>query len=185
MRTTSPFLRLLFAFGVVPVVLPLACSRGDSPKVLTLNTSASALTAPRWDVAPPMNVSRNRHTATRLSDGRLLAVGGGSNTAEVYDPATNGWTLVASMSTARTTHSATLLPNGKVLVAGGPSEVVEVYDPVTNTWTATTPMLTPRYGHTATLLPDGRIYMLGGVVDGDGVTYEAEIYDPATTPPSM
>ena len=69
------------------------------------------------------------HTATLLSDGRVLVTGGQSagdgndnfveKAAEIYDPGTGTWTLVDSMSRARYGHTATLLPDGTVLIAGG------------------------------------------------------------------
>ena len=81
-------------------------------------------------------------TATRLSNGKVLAVGGGRYsgtvqaiaTADLYDPVTNTWSASIPMNTARGSHTATLLPSGKVLVAGGCDGVVnfataELYTP--------------------------------------------------------
>jgi hypothetical protein len=102
-----------------------------------------------------MNMASPRfdHTATLLSNGKVLVTGGcdGSNaalkTAEVYDPATHTWSPVSDMASPRCGHTATLLGNGRVLVSGGvnnsgPLQTAEVYDPATNTWTTLSPSLT-------------------------------------------
>ena len=64
------------------------------------------------------------HSATLLPNGKVLAAGGawnGSGAAEIFDPATNGWSGTSPLIEARARHVAALLPNGKVLVAGGSS----------------------------------------------------------------
>src|SRR5438552_17413809 len=70
----------------------------------------------------PMGSAHVSHTATLLSNGKVLVAGGnggGGNVAELYDPATGLWTLTGALSISHLDHTATLLPNGKVLVAGG------------------------------------------------------------------
>ena len=70
-----------------------------------------------------MAEGREGHTATLLTDGRVLVVGGGavnSASSEIYDPAAGSWTSTGGMTVARPRmHSATLLPDGRVLVVGG------------------------------------------------------------------
>jgi N-acetylneuraminic acid mutarotase len=130
-----------------------------------------------------------KHTATPLSSGKILVVGGFDSTfnistsAYLYDPGTDSWSTVASMGTPRDEHTATLLPSGKVLVAGGINGVgipanAELYDPVANTWTAAGTLTTGRYEHTATLLGSGKVLVVGGT---RGIPIaSAELYDPAT-----
>src|SRR5262249_29388614 len=83
--------------------------------------------------------ARSNHTATLLSNGKVLVAGGDGNagplaSAELYDPASGTWSATANLFTARRYHTATLLPNGKLLVAGGDGNggttaSVELYDP--------------------------------------------------------
>ena len=138
--------------------------------------------------------ARQIHTATRLSDGRVLVAGGVTTgggptaTAELYDPSTGTWSSAASMHVARSRHVAVPLNDGRVLVAGGQTASrvhtasTEIYDPSSDTWASTTPMSIGRDNFTGTLLADGRVLVSGGVGgDGSGARVEksAEIYDPA------
>lgn len=75
-----------------------------------------------WTPGPPMSVGRSGHTATLLSSGRVLVVGGGVNTSETFDPAIGKWSQplpLAVKPAERTNHTATLLATGDVLIAGG------------------------------------------------------------------
>ena len=68
---------------------------------------------------------RGGHTATVLANGpaatngKVLIAGGGDQSAELYDPATNTFTATGNMSTPRQRHTATLLNDGTVLITGG------------------------------------------------------------------
>ena len=86
-----------------------------------------------WSPAETMSTGRRYHTATRLSDGRVLVAGGiressdGSTGggggpmggAEIYDPWVGTWSWTGSMTTGPAGHTATLLADDRVLVAGG------------------------------------------------------------------
>jgi hypothetical protein len=137
----------------------------------------SATFSPTGDMVKP----RSFHTATLLSNGKVLVTGGnvGGVTAELYDPVTGSFALTGSMSVARSSHTTTLLPNGKVLVVGGPT--AELYDPVTGLFALTGPMLVPRRFHTATLLGHDEVMIAGGAAGtGSPDTAVTEIYDIAT-----
>ena len=144
---------------------------------------------------------RTGHTATLLSDGRVLMVGGGNDTtmlasAELYDPATGKFSPTGSVALPRIGHTATLLRDGRVLVAGGQDNdtapltylaSAELYDPATGKFSLTGSMALPRYGASATLLLDGRVLIAGSLLfkeklplQGNLEGYSAEIYDPAT-----
>ncbi|MEK7811397.1 MAG: kelch repeat-containing protein, partial [Pseudomonadota bacterium] len=63
------------------------------------------------------------HTATKLTDGKVLVTGGHTfaavATTHLYDPVANTWTSGAALTSTRESHTATLLGNGKVLICGG------------------------------------------------------------------
>jgi hypothetical protein len=148
----------------------------------------------RWTATGSMTEAHSFVTATLLTDGRVLAVGGHGlqrATAELYDPSTGRWTATGSMTEAHAFHTATLLPDGRVLAVGGygldggtcciASSTAELYDPFNGTWTITTSMASARQGHSATLLPDGRVLVAGGLDSGGGAPLaSAELYDPVS-----
>jgi hypothetical protein len=135
-----------------------------------------------WSLTASMTKPRYLHTATLLSDGRVLVIGDG---AEIYDPRAGTWTATAPLSIPRSEHTATLLSDGRVLVSGsfgGSTSVsasAELYDPRLDTWSPTAPMDTPRYRHAATRLRDGRVLVSGGYGNAYIVASTAELYDPS------
>jgi alpha-tubulin suppressor-like RCC1 family protein len=145
--------------------------------------------AQNWSVAAPLAGSRGYHTATLLSNGKVLVTGGSSGssyltTSELYDPVLNTWSGAPSMAGTRGFHTATLLSNGKVLVTGGYNgssqlSSCELYDPVSNSWSGAASMVIGRYYHTATLLSDGKVLVAGGF-NGSSFFTSCELYDPAT-----
>jgi hypothetical protein len=83
------------------------------------------------------------HTATLLSDGRVLIVGGQTTdggyvaTCEYFYPVAGKFAAVAGLTAARAGHRAELLHNGLLLVAGGANSgnpalaLTELYVPAT------------------------------------------------------
>jgi hypothetical protein len=139
-----------------------------------------------------MTTARSYHTATLLTDGRVLVAGGITSgraaSAEIYDPKTGTFIATGSMTTDRYSHTATLLTDGRVLVAGGYGTnsastnsaslaSADIYDPRAGTFSATGSMTTARGGQSATLLTDGRVLIAGGLF-GSSYLASAELYQP-------
>src|SRR4029079_19506902 len=115
------------------------------PRVVSGFNSLPALTSPRF-----------AHTATLLTDGRVLIVGGQD---EIFDDTNNKdilyeWTQ-HSLATA------------------------EVHDVRAATVMTTGSLVSPRHDHSATLLGDGRVLIVGGSNE-TGRLASAELYDPTT-----
>ena len=172
-------------------------SRKESGTVILNSAEVYDANTGTWSITGNLNLGRVGHTATLLTNGKLLVVGGNTsiippsfgvtNSAELFDPATGMWSTTGSLNTNHTDHTATLLPNGKVLVTAGwdgsePVKSAELYDPDTGTWTITGSLITARYWHTASLLQNGKVLVAAGSDEGDLFTAlaSAELYDPDT-----
>lgn len=163
---------------------------------VTTCTESEAIEAPppaAGSLTPsvPLQVARALHTATRLNDGRVLIVGGGSAqgkvAAELYDPS-RGTSRTIALTVGRVGHTATLLRDGTVLIVGGgwggstAMRSAELFEPATGTFRSLGQLNDARSDHGAVLLGTGEVLILGGDSSGVGSTptATAEIYDPAT-----
>jgi len=120
-----------------------------------------------------MTTARQWHTATLLTDGKVLITGGADSngiafgTAELFDPSNQTFTATkGNMIDARGLQTATLLNDGTVLVTGGTSGTAalssaELYDPIAGIFSLTGNMSTVRQQHTATMLNDGTVLVTG------------------------
>ncbi|HUM09465.1 MAG TPA: hypothetical protein VLT82_00785 [Myxococcaceae bacterium] len=188
---------------------------GTTPRILAVlglfacGTPVPAPTATPWRSVASMHEARFFHTATMLSDGRVLVTGGiltlpvsdvpvldALPSAELYDPASNSWKLLPEMTTPRNLHQAFLLRDGRVLVGGGcrgleftqrhgtwiigiPERTAEIYDPRTNSWSSAGTFTHPPGA--ITLLPDGRVLAAGSAENAMGpFGTESELLDPTT-----
>lgn len=154
-----------------------------------------------------MQVGRFDHTATLLSDGRVLILAGAVNDdyqgtgpygsprgvwnntadAELYDPLTGTFGAAGTLQTSRAAHSATLLDDGQVFVAGGAIygpylsayNTTELYDPVIATAIFGPTLSTARYRHTASLLGIQAVLLTGGTDN------TADLYWPPGVPVTL
>ena len=157
-----------------------AIINGSQPATEAKATAATQFVEPAQ--SSTMSVERRGHTATRLSDGRVLIAGGENNSgalneSEIYDPASATFSAAANMTAARVDHTATLLSDGRMLIAGGRDgasslATTEIFDPATGAFTTGPTMSAGRAGHSATTLSNGRVFIAGGAASGS-----AEILD--------
>jgi HYR domain-containing protein/galactose oxidase-like protein len=158
---------------------------GYSPRqLMSGNKLTQAATSLRQPDTLSLSVARQGHTATPLSDGRILFIGGENQSgpvseAEILDPAGRTISIASTNITARANHTATLLPDGRVLVIGGSGKKgaltsTEIYDSATNSFAGGPKLTRPRAGHTATVLGDGNLLIAGGNED-----QSAEVFDPS------
>src|SRR5947207_914698 len=157
--------------------------------MLAIATWVSASSSEQVKPLDNLAVPRTGHTATALSDGRILISGGRDAdghlvaASEIFNPETQSSSASGTLHTARVDHSATVLADGRVLVAGGTGangalSSAEMFDPAhpeNGFQTVGSSMSTSRTRHTATLLNDGHVLIAGGDAQGS-----AELFDPAT-----
>jgi len=146
--------------------------------------------ASSWSYTGSLNTPRSSHTATLLSDGKILVAGGGNlsgnafhplDSAELHDPVTGTWSITGRLKVPRDGHTATLLGDGRVLVVGGAiSGGAELYDPKEGKWRLTQSLQGARYGHTATLLGNGKVLVAGGYDELTDPINTAVLYNPDT-----
>ncbi len=126
-----------------------------------------------------MKISRYNHTATLLTDGRVLILGGETTEdlgtgieevgpAELYDPATGQFTKWTNLVLPRSSHSVTLLNNGKLWVVGGlrlPSiatQRTEFFDPATGISVEGPQLAEFHARHSAIRLSNGKVLIFAG-----------------------
>jgi len=96
--------------------------------------------ASTWTPTGPLGYERSQHVAIKLTNGRVLVIGGVHEgnfppDVEMFDPTTAKWSLASRLAYGRIEHAAVLLADGRVLVSGGMtdfgvSSTAEVFAPL-------------------------------------------------------
>jgi hypothetical protein len=139
-------------------------------------TEVGSMETPRADAA-----------ALLLPDGRVLVTGGTRPagafledhlSAEVFDPATGGWTTwPVEMTFSHAQHSMVDLLDGRYLIAGGSFDLgCEIFHVDTGLFTPLAPPLgeVSRFGGTAASFHDGDVAICGGDSGGSVSYFERE-----------
>lgn len=146
-----------------------------------------------WSIRGDLRCNRNRHTATRLADGRVLLAGGlaigplADRDAELWVPGVGAEAPANEMVVRRAAHTAHRMADGRVLLVGGYDlgtgaavARCEWFDPATSTFAPGPLLTTARFYHAVVPLADGRLLAIGGEDEGIQLRASAELYDPAT-----
>lgn len=156
--------------------------------IIYAHSTAEPTRAGAVSPASPMLEPRSGHSATLLTNGKVLIAGGMRRnqdfyrSAELYDPVGGKFELTGAMNQARVGQAAVLLRSGKVLIAGGwighgATDSAELYDPTTGKFTSIAKMTVQRGRPTATLLENGDVLIAGGADhDTPGGVATAEIF---------
>lgn len=162
-------------------------STGPSQSPKRLATPTCELYNPEtysWENATALNYARGSHTATLLSDGKILVAGGEDQNGtlrsyEIYDPYTKSWTANPNrkgLPVPCSQHTATQLKDDLVLLTGGSVDpyTTQIYSHKTKSWALAYEFLSfPRNMHTAT-----RLNIDGWVLVAGGVPNKCELYRP-------
>ena len=141
---------------------------------------------------------RAAHSATLLSDGRVLLAGGCTadgceegiaGDALLFDPTSLAFSQAGNLVQPRVGHRAVALADGSVLLLGGhtaegPTALVERYDPASRQFSIHGRLLEARDGFSATVLADGSVLVAGGYAAGMRRLASAERYDTTSGRPA-
>ncbi len=147
--------------------------------------------ASKWVVRPDLTGARWYPSMVPLSDGSLLAIGGGnennpvrSKTSEIMDPLTMKWTQVGDIAIGNEVSPIVQLYTGEVLMTHRPPQL---YNPSSKTWRKAGDFVQgnrmangDHADHDMVLMPDGKAVAIGFYSFTPGQPgNQVEIYDPA------
>ena len=157
-------------------------------------------TGTSWVATGLLNTARYGHSSILLSSGKVLVIGGRSNTGayltscELYDPIAQTWSFANSLNIARQFFGAVSLPSGLIFVAGGQASGSLPNPGYTNScelfngsnWATTNNLSVARAELTTTLLPSNSVLIIGGRTRGPTTLYKvSELYQDAPPPTTI
>jgi hypothetical protein len=141
---------------------------------------------PAWTSTNNLGTGRYSHSATLLTNGKILVAGGKNasnavlSSAEYWDPSTGAWSIAPSMPNVHAEHIALNLSGANVLVIGGTTNgsvalaSTELWNG--STWT-TYNMLSARAMHIAVYSPTSNRVLAAGGYQGSTNLASAEYFD--------
>lgn len=158
-----------------------------------------------WSAGRQMGSARDAPVAARLPDGRVLVAGGTYSagvrdeadfyareadgtlpddvellSAELYDPATGGWTATGNLRAGVTGGQAFTRPDGRILVVaprGDQPALAQLYDPAAGSWATAGTLDLPR-DSALVMLGDGSLLVIGGTDAEDRSVATVRRFDP-------
>lgn len=158
---------------------PAAAASAETPTLTPAATSAPTVSVGpvgEWRGVAPMLRARDGFGAVRLADGRVLVVGDdhactpggaspGSETAELYDPATDAWSETGSLNKPRKQAALVSMVDGGAMVIGGlnaddfPFSSTKVFQPGPGVWIDGPLLKVARGDPSVAVIDDGRIFV--------------------------
>lgn len=174
---------------------PLVIAAVVAALAVASGSDARRALAAQWRTAGDLADARAYASATVLSDGSVLVVGGldgdardrTSTKAELFEPLAGASVALTQTIPGRVHHTATRTGD-LVVVTGGVQflgtdwaaiERTDVFDARTRTWRAAAPLARARSDARATTLKDGRVLVAGGH-NGPQLLASVEIFDALT-----
>lgn len=148
----------------------LACGGAGGEENETATTKQAV-----WVTTPSMAYPRLGAKAIRMSDGRIMIVGGSSTALgiEIYNPTTDTWDLGPNLAVPHYDPALSTLKDGRIVAIGGTSGAgaagAEIFDGAK--WTTFGPTTFPRmtWARTA-VLSDGTLLVVGADTSVGGTT---------------
>jgi hypothetical protein len=138
-----------------------------------------------------LNTPRAAHAVVTLPDGKVLFLGGCTETScetgpagatvDAYDPRSGAVTVAGRLTGPRTGAAVALLPDGDVMLAGGwagagVTDLIERFDPGSGRSRTVARLSLARADPALAVLEDGRVLLAGGFTP-QGPTGRVEVFD--------
>lgn len=163
-------------FNPVASLLPdgrVLVAGGRARKAWLMSTEILDPNSGKSERAGAIKQERALHTTVKLVDGRVLVVGGGSKSLEIYEPKRKAWGVVGSLKADAVSVAAVQLKDGRVYIAGGEltdrralSKDAFFWDPKTGKLSPST-ALKQGFKGSAYVADDGRIVVLAKLTGAD------------------